>query len=69
MHSDHTESIRTFCAMANNKRMEQKRSSWTNLKAAVGAIDGTFTEIYCPQIEPQELYISGYRHFHAIQRW
>jgi hypothetical protein len=55
--------------MANNKRMEQKRSSWTNLKAAVGAIDGTFTEIYCPQIEPQELYISGYRHFHAIQRW
>ena len=53
MHSDHKESIRTFCAMANN---------WKR----VGVIDSTSTEIYHPQIEPQELYFSGNRHFHTI---
>jgi len=40
MHSDYKESIRPFCEMANNKRMEKKQSSRTNLKAAVDAIDG-----------------------------
>jgi hypothetical protein len=36
------------------------------LESAVGLIDSTSTEIYHPQIEPQELYFSGHRHFHAI---
>ena len=44
----------------------EKRSSWTKLESAVGVIDSTSTEIYHPQIEPQELYFSGHRHFHAI---
>ncbi|VDI61573.1 Hypothetical predicted protein [Mytilus galloprovincialis] len=33
---------------------------------AVGAIDGTSTEIYRPLVEPQELYYSGHRHFHCV---
>jgi hypothetical protein len=44
--------------------MVKKRGSWTKFESAVGAIDGTSTEIYRPQIEPQELYFSGHRHFH-----
>ena len=36
------------------------------LESAVGVIDSTSTEIYHPQIEPQELYFFGHRHFHAI---
>jgi len=44
----------------------EKRSSWTKLESAVGVIDSTSTEIYHPQIEPQELNFSGHRHFHAI---
>jgi len=51
MHFDHKESIRTFCAMDDNKRMERKGSSCTKLESAVGAIDGVSTEIYRPQIE------------------
>ena len=34
----------------------EKRGSWAKLESTVGAIDGTSTEIYRPQIEPQELY-------------
>ena len=44
----------------------EKRCSWTKLESAVGVIDSTSTEIYHPQIEPQKLYFSGNRHFHAI---
>jgi len=44
----------------------EKQSSWTKLESAVGVIDSTSTEIYHPQIEPQELNFSGHRHFHAI---
>ncbi|CAG2246549.1 unnamed protein product [Mytilus edulis] len=43
-----------------------KRGIWPKLPAAVGAIDGTSVEIYRPQIEPQELYYSGHRHYNAI---
>jgi hypothetical protein len=39
---------------------------WPTIESAVGVIDSTSTEIYHPQIEPQELYFSGNRHFHAI---
>ena len=39
---------------------------WPKLPFAVGAIDGTSTEIYRPQTEPQELYYSGNRHYHCI---
>jgi hypothetical protein len=66
MHSDHKESIRTFCAMTNNKRIERKVMLMDKLESAVGLIDSTSTEIYHPQIEPQELNFSGHRHFHAI---
>ena len=45
MYSDHKESIRTFYAMANNKRIERRGCPWTKLECAVGAIDGTSTEI------------------------
>jgi hypothetical protein len=34
---------------------------WQKLPFAVGAIDGTSTEIYRPGIEPQEHYYSGNR--------
>jgi hypothetical protein len=30
------------------------RNNWPNLPYAVGAIDGTSTEIYRPMIEPQQ---------------
>ena len=39
---------------------------WTNLSMAVGAIDGTSYRIYRPEVEPQELYYLGHRHFHCI---
>ena len=64
MHSYHNESVRILCAMRNNKRIERKTR--TKLESVVGAIDGTSTEIYRPQIELQELLLSGHRHFHAI---
>ena len=31
----------------------EKRGSWAKLKSADGAIDGTSTTIYRPQVEPQ----------------
>ncbi|CAG2254071.1 unnamed protein product [Mytilus edulis] len=40
--------------------------NWEKLPMAVGAIDGTSTEIYRPLVEPQELYYSGHRHFHCV---
>ncbi|VDI75488.1 Hypothetical predicted protein [Mytilus galloprovincialis] len=40
--------------------------NWEKLPMAVGAIDGTLTEIYRPLVEPQELYYSGRRHFHCV---
>lgn len=43
-----------------------KIGNWNKLPSAVGAIDGTSTEINRPHIEPQELYFSGHRHFHVI---
>ena len=33
---------------------------------AVGAIDGTSHRIYRPEVEPQELYYLGHRHFHCL---
>jgi hypothetical protein len=39
---------------------------WPKLSSAVGAIDGTSFEIYKLRTEPQEVYYSGYRHYHAI---
>ena len=39
---------------------------WPTIESAVGVIDSASTEIYRPQIEPQELYFSGHRHFHVI---
>ena len=44
----------------------EERCPWTKLECAVGAIDGTSTEICLSQIELQKLYFSGHRHFHAI---
>ena len=44
----------------------EKSGTWEKLPMAVGAIDGTSTEIYRPLNEPQELYFSGHRHFHSI---
>ncbi|VDI60819.1 Hypothetical predicted protein [Mytilus galloprovincialis] len=40
--------------------------NWEKLPMAVGAIDGTLTEIYRPLVELQELYYSGHRHFHCV---
>lgn len=45
---------------------QSMRNNWPNLPTAVGAIDGTSTEIYRPMIEPQQHYYSGHRHYHAI---
>ena len=50
----------------NLNEWREKRGIWPKLQAAVGAIDGTSIEIYRPQVEPQEIYFSGHRHFHAI---
>ncbi|CAG2205556.1 unnamed protein product [Mytilus edulis] len=42
------------------------QGGWGKLPFAVGAIDGTSTEIYRPITEPQEQYYSGYRQYHCI---
>ena len=42
------------------------RETCAKLPSAVGAIDGTSHRIYRPEVEPQELYYSGHRHFHCI---
>ena len=42
------------------------RHLWAGLPGVVGAIDGTSTKIYRPQTEPQRLYYSGHRKYHAI---
>jgi len=44
----------------------KKIGNWNKLPAEVGAVDGTSSEIYRPQTDPQELYFSGHRHFHTI---
>ena len=36
------------------------------LTMAVGAKDGTSLRIYRPEVEPQELYYLGHRHFHCL---
>ena len=41
-------------------------NEWQKLPLAVGAIDGTPSEIYRPQTEPQGHYFSGHRHYHCI---
>jgi len=44
MHSDHKESIRTFCVQWTTiNEWKEKESSWTKLESAVGAIDGVST--------------------------
>jgi hypothetical protein len=48
------------------KRALEHFVQWPTIESAVGVIDSTSTEIYHPQIEPQELYFSGNRHFHTI---
>ena len=68
MHSDHKESIKTFVQWPTINEWREKRCSWTKLESAIGVIDSTSTEIYHPQIEPQELYFSRHRHFHAIHK-
>ncbi|CAG2248292.1 unnamed protein product [Mytilus edulis] len=42
------------------------QGGWGKLPFAVGAIDGTSTEIYRPITEPQEQYYSGHRQYHCI---
>ncbi|XP_031555303.1 uncharacterized protein LOC116292177 [Actinia tenebrosa] len=40
--------------------------SWPELPNAVGAIDATPHEIYCPLAEPQRPFYSGHRHYHCL---
>ena len=42
------------------------RGKFTKILDAVGAIDGTSHEIYRPQTEPQQLFYSGHRCYHAL---
>lgn len=44
------------------------RNNWPEIPMAVGAIDGTSHEIYRPMTEPQQMYYSGHRNYHAITR-
>ena len=43
-----------------------KRGDWEGLYPAVGAIDGTSHQIFKPMTDPQQLFYSGYRKYHAI---
>ena len=40
--------------------------NWSEFPNAVGAIDTTPHEIYCPLTEPQRPFYSGHRHYHCM---
>ena len=42
------------------------RGKWEILPGAVGTIDGTLTECYNPDVEPQWEYYSGYARYHCL---
>ena len=42
------------------------RGCWEEFPNAVGTIDGTLTQIYRPQTEPQHEFYSGNRHYHCM---
>ena len=42
------------------------RGNWPEFPNAVGSIDSTPHEIYCPLTEPQRLFYSGHRHYHCM---
>ena len=50
----------------NHEQWLQLRGAWEEFPDAVGAIDGTPTEINRPQSEPQHEFYSGHRHYHCI---
>ena len=64
---------KTGIRVMRNKKIHRIRPNFKSARSKfydecliILSIDGASTEIFCPQIEPQDLYFSGNRHFHAI---
>jgi hypothetical protein len=57
---------KTFIKWPTVEVWRERINTWSQLPFAVGAIDGTSVKINKPQTEPQRLYFSGHRHFHAV---
>ena len=60
------EKLDHFLTWPAEKDWLSRQGIWTKLPLAVGAIDGTSHRIYIPEVEPQELYYLGHRHFHCL---
>ena len=60
------EQVKAYLVWPTVAEWRAMRETWAKLPSAVGAIDGTFHRIYRPEVEPQELYYSGHRHFHCM---
>jgi len=64
---------KTVIRVMRNKKIHRIRPNFQSTRSKlydeciiILSIDGASTKIYRPQIEPQDLYFSGNRHFHAI---
>ena len=60
------EKLDHFLTWPMDEDWRSRQGIWTKLSMAVGAIDGSSHRIYRPEVEPQELYYLGHRHFHCI---
>ena len=61
------EQVKAYLVWPTVAEWRAMRETWAKLPSAdVCAIDGTSHRFYRPEVEPQELYYSGHRHFHCI---
>ena len=60
------EKLDHFLTWPMNEDWRSRQGIWTKLSMAVGAIDGSSHRICRPEVEQQELYYLGHRHFHCI---
>ena len=58
--------LKTYITWPTIEEWRNMKETWGKIANAVGAIDGTSHEIYRPSTEPQHLFYSGHRKYHAI---
>ena len=60
------EQVKAYLVWPTVAEWRAMHETWAKLPSAVGAIDDSSHRIYRLEVEPQELYYSGHRHFHCI---